>query len=183
MGRSSIHKEHLQMVSTQPTPSLARESSYHSVMQSVKLLSPLETFVPVNEGCDHGGNLRSTFETAVFCVPTGQILMVCPIHLKKMTRQLVSKTCVELLTKDMLRAENPLTVGMGIIIEVIRKNNSDYDPEVGAGRGLPPSSSDPIYLGTLLRLLDDSRKYPSATMLFARLHPYKKSPCSRASFH
>jgi SIT4-associating protein SAP185/190 len=52
----------------------------------------------------------------------------------------------------MLRGGNPLTVGVGIIIEVIRKNNSDYDPEVGAGQDLPPSSSDPIYLGTLLRL-------------------------------
>ena len=52
----------------------------------------------------------------------------------------------------MLRGGNPLTVGVGIIIEVIRKNNSDYDPDVGAGQDSTPSSSDPIYLGTLLRL-------------------------------
>lgn len=52
----------------------------------------------------------------------------------------------------MLRGGNPLTVGVGIVIEVIRKNNSDYDPDVGAGQDLAPSSSDPIYLGTLLRL-------------------------------
>ena len=52
----------------------------------------------------------------------------------------------------MLRGGNPLTVGVGIIIEVIRKNNSDYDPDVGAGQNAVPSSSDPIYLGTLLRL-------------------------------
>lgn len=52
----------------------------------------------------------------------------------------------------MLRGGNPLTVGVGIIIEVIRKNNSDYDPEVGAGANEPPSSRDPIYLGTLLRI-------------------------------
>ena len=51
----------------------------------------------------------------------------------------------------MLRGGNPLTVGVGTIIEVIRKNNSDYDPEVGAGTDLIPSSNDPIYLGTLLR--------------------------------
>lgn len=38
-----------------------------------------------------------------------------------------------------------------MIIEVIRKNNSDYDPDVGAGPDSVPSSSDPIYLGTLLR--------------------------------
>ena len=69
-----------------------------------------------------------------------------------LTRQLVSESCIEALISDMLRGGNPLTVGVGIIIEVIRKNNSDYDPEVTAGQELPPSSSDPIYLGTLLRL-------------------------------
>ena len=51
----------------------------------------------------------------------------------------------------MLRGGNPLTVGVGMIIEVIRKNNSDYDPDVGAGAEMQPSSNDPIYLGTLLR--------------------------------
>lgn len=51
----------------------------------------------------------------------------------------------------MLRGGNPLTVGVGTVIEVIRKNNSDYDPDVGAGADSVPSSNDPIYLGTLLR--------------------------------
>ena len=51
----------------------------------------------------------------------------------------------------MLRGGNPLTVGVGLIIEVIRKNNSDYDPDVGVGPDSEPSSNDPIYLGTLLR--------------------------------
>ena len=51
----------------------------------------------------------------------------------------------------MLRGGNPLTVGVGMIIEVIRKNNSDYDPDVSAGPDSQPSSNDPIYLGTLLR--------------------------------
>ncbi|MCJ1399214.1 hypothetical protein MMC11_002416 [Xylographa trunciseda] len=69
-----------------------------------------------------------------------------------LTRQLVCETCIESLIADMLRGGNPLTVGVGIVIEVIRKNNSDYDPDVGAGQDLAPSSSDPIYLGTLLRL-------------------------------
>jgi len=52
----------------------------------------------------------------------------------------------------MLNGGNPLTVGVGIVIEVIRKNNSDYDPDVGTGVDNIPSSRDPIYLGTLLRL-------------------------------
>jgi SIT4-associating protein SAP185/190 len=70
----------------------------------------------------------------------------------ELTRQLVSKPCVEQLIKYMLGGGNPLTVGVGIVIEVIRKNNSDYDPDVGADPNAAPSSRDPIYLGTLLRL-------------------------------
>ena len=45
-----------------------------------------------------------------------------------LTRQLVSDSCIEPLIANMLKGGNPLTVGGGIIIEVIRKNNSDYDP-------------------------------------------------------
>ena len=68
-----------------------------------------------------------------------------------LTRQLVSEPCIEKLLSNMLRGGNPLTVGVGMIIEVIRKNNSDYDPDVSAGPDSQPSSNDPIYLGTLLR--------------------------------
>lgn len=74
----------------------------------------------------------------------------------ELTRQLVSKPCVEQLVGYMLRGGNPLTVGVGIIIEVIRKNNSDYDPEVGGEANTVPSSRDPIYLGTLLRHFADN---------------------------
>lgn len=67
----------------------------------------------------------------------------------ELTRQLVSEECIKTLISDMLRGGNPLTVGVGIIIEVIRKNNSDYDLDNQAGP--EPKTSDPIYLGTLLR--------------------------------
>jgi SIT4-associating protein SAP185/190 len=70
----------------------------------------------------------------------------------ELTRQLVSTPCVEQLIGYMLGGGNPLTVGVGIVIEVIRKNNSDYDPDVGAEPNTIPSSRDPIYLGTLLRM-------------------------------
>ncbi|KAG6142328.1 hypothetical protein E4U50_001090 [Claviceps purpurea] len=70
----------------------------------------------------------------------------------ELTRQLVSEPCVEQLISYMLEGGNPLTVGVGIVIEVIRKNNSDYDPDVGSGAHHIPSSRDPIYLGHLLRL-------------------------------
>jgi SIT4-associating protein SAP185/190 len=64
----------------------------------------------------------------------------------------VSQPCIEKLISDMLKGGNPLTVGVGIVIEVIRKNNSDYDPDVGSEANSLPSSRDPIYLGTLLRM-------------------------------
>lgn len=67
----------------------------------------------------------------------------------ELTRQLVSDPCIKRLITEMLRGGNPLTVGVGIVIEVIRKNNSDYDMENQTGP--IPRSSDPIYLGTLLR--------------------------------
>jgi SIT4-associating protein SAP185/190 len=67
----------------------------------------------------------------------------------ELTRQLVSEECVAQLIGDMLHGGNPLTVGVGIIIEVIRKNNSDYDMDNQISD--VPKSSDPIYLGTLLR--------------------------------
>ncbi len=68
-----------------------------------------------------------------------------------LTRQLVSESCIEKLISDMLRGGNPLTVGVGTIIEVIRKNNSDYDINNGSEADSVPSGNDPIYLGTLLR--------------------------------
>ncbi|KAI5864133.1 SAPS-domain-containing protein [Durotheca rogersii] len=73
----------------------------------------------------------------------------------ELTRQLVSKACVQKLIGYMLGGGNALTVGVGIVIEVIRKNNSDYDPDVGPDSNALPSSRDPIYLGTLLRLFAD----------------------------
>ena len=68
-----------------------------------------------------------------------------------LTRQLVSKQCMDRLLGIMLRGGNSLTVGVGLIIEIIRKNNSDYDPDVGSVPESMPSTYDPIYLGTMLR--------------------------------
>jgi len=67
----------------------------------------------------------------------------------ELTRELVSEQCVQSLITNMLRGGNALTVGVGIVIEVIRKNNSDYDLDNQVGP--EPKTSDPIFLGTLLR--------------------------------
>ncbi|KAL1959304.1 hypothetical protein VTO42DRAFT_2491 [Malbranchea cinnamomea] len=72
-----------------------------------------------------------------------------------LTRQLVSESCTETLIACILQGGNPLTVAVGVVIEIIRKNNPDYDPESVGGRDSPPTVHDPIYLGTLLRLFAD----------------------------
>ncbi|KAF3144431.1 hypothetical protein TWF569_007107 [Orbilia oligospora] len=86
-----------------------------------------------------------------------------------LTRQLVSEDSVESLIGAMLKGGNPLTVGVGIIIEVIRKNNSDYDPEVHGGIDSTPSGRDPIYLGNLLRLF--AKHVPDFTGLILNSEP------------
>ncbi|KAF3930821.1 hypothetical protein ABW19_dt0200207 [Dactylella cylindrospora] len=86
-----------------------------------------------------------------------------------LTRQLVSENCVETLIEAMLKGGNPLTVGVGIIIEVIRKNNSDYDPELAGGIDSIPSGRDPIYLGNLLRLF--AKHVPDFTNLILNSEP------------
>lgn len=73
-----------------------------------------------------------------------------------LTRQLVSGPCVDALIKCIHRGGNALTVAVGVVIEIIRKNNPDYDPESVGGRDAPPTIHDPIYLGTLLRAFGDN---------------------------
>ncbi|KAL1297223.1 hypothetical protein AAFC00_004787 [Neodothiora populina] len=94
----------------------------------------------------------------------------------ELTRQLVSEPCIGILIRDMLKGGNPLTVGVGIVIEVIRKNNSDYDIDNQVGQ--EPKTSDPIYLGTLLR--EFARHVPD----FMRLvrSPSSKKPDLKAAF-
>ncbi|KLU85636.1 hypothetical protein MAPG_04658 [Magnaporthiopsis poae ATCC 64411] len=94
----------------------------------------------------------------------------------ELTRQLVSRPCIEQLIGYMLGGGNALTVGVGIVIEVIRKNNSDYDPDVGVEANSVPSSRDPIYLGTLLRLFAENvPKFMSLIMAGQGQKPHLES--------
>ncbi|KAK5114401.1 hypothetical protein LTR85_010223 [Meristemomyces frigidus] len=94
----------------------------------------------------------------------------------ELTRQLVSEPCVDQLISNMLRGGNPLTVGVGIIIEVIRKNNSDYDLDNQIGP--EPKTSDPIYLGSLLRQF--GQRVPDFMHLIRS--PGSKKPDLKAAF-
>ncbi|KAF2154828.1 SAPS-domain-containing protein [Myriangium duriaei CBS 260.36] len=94
----------------------------------------------------------------------------------ELTRQLVSEKCITKLIDDMLHGGNALTVGVGIVIEVIRKNNSDYDLDTQVGPD--PRTTDPIYLGTLLR--EFARKVPDFMKLIR--NPSATRPDLKAAF-
>ncbi|BFZ54753.1 sporulation-induced protein [Savitreella phatthalungensis] len=77
-----------------------------------------------------------------------------------LSRALVSDSKIRQMVTNMVQETSngtnaSLTTGVSIVIELIRKNNSDYDltPIMAlAYNNAPPSSRDPIYLGTMLRI-------------------------------
>ncbi|ANB14748.1 Sap190p [Sugiyamaella lignohabitans] len=71
----------------------------------------------------------------------------------------------------MLYGGSGLGTGVGVIIEIIRKNNSDYDlvPVLLITlESHPPGPRDPIYLGTLVKLFAES--IPKFQAILAREH-------------
>ena len=71
----------------------------------------------------------------------------------ELTRQLASEEMMEKLVSLMLQGGHPLSNGVEIIVELIRKNNSDYDFVQVMDTTLethPPTCRDPIYLGYML---------------------------------
>ncbi|KAL5340477.1 SIT4 phosphatase-associated protein-domain-containing protein [Aspergillus crustosus] len=113
-----------------------------------KLLSFLSAEWPASVQTSAGDFLKAIITISANATQNDQSC----IGPNSLTRQLVSVPCVESLVKAMLQGGNALTVGVGIVIEVIRKNNSDYDPDHLNGPESMPSMYDPIYLGTLLRV-------------------------------
>jgi SIT4-associating protein SAP185/190 len=112
------------------------------------LLSFLSPDRPASVQTSAGDFLKAIITISANASPNDQSC----IGPNSLTRQLVSTQCVQQLIDAMLMGGNPLTVGVGIVIEVIRKNNSDYDPENLGGPDSMLTTYDPIYLGMLLRL-------------------------------
>lgn len=76
----------------------------------------------------------------------------------ELTRELVSNEMMTRLCDIMLKGGYALANGVGIIIEIIRKNNSDYDilPVLYITlESHPPTGRDPIFLGHLLTVFGD----------------------------
>ena len=111
------------------------------------LLSFLSPDFPASVQTSAGDFLKAIITISANATPNDQSC----IGPNSLTRQLVSTECVQQLINAMLKGGNPLTVGVGIVIEVIRKNNSDYDPDHLGGPDTLPTPYDPIYLGNLLR--------------------------------
>ncbi|EJS43871.1 sap155p [Saccharomyces arboricola H-6] len=76
-----------------------------------------------------------------------------------LTRQLASPESISKLVDIMINQRGAaLNTTVSIVIELIRKNNSDYDQVnllTTTTKSHPPSNRDPIYLGYLLRKFSD----------------------------
>lgn len=72
-----------------------------------------------------------------------------------LTRKLASPDSIDTLTSIMIRERGAaLNIAVSVVIELIRKNNSDYDQInllATTLRDNPPTNRDPIYLGYLLK--------------------------------
>lgn len=80
----------------------------------------------------------------------------------ELTRELVSFEQMDRLCNIMLKGGYALANGVGIVIEIIRKNNSDYDVLPVLYITLdshPPTGRDPIYLGHLLKVFGSKIKH------------------------
>ncbi|KAG0679602.1 hypothetical protein C6P41_000167 [Kluyveromyces marxianus] len=72
-----------------------------------------------------------------------------------LTRELASEKCIDYLLNCIVNERGPaLITAVSITIELIRKNNSDYDQVnllTTTIKSHPPSMRDPVYLGVMLR--------------------------------
>lgn len=80
---------------------------------------------------------------------------MCAIGPNELSRQFVGPRCMGRLVDLMLEGGHGMCVAVTVIIEVIRKNNSDYDLVEVMDTTLethPPEPRDNIYLGTMVKL-------------------------------
>ena len=75
-----------------------------------------------------------------------------------LTRELVDDARVDQIIRIILKRGNGLSTIVGVVIEIIRKNNSDYDPFniiYTSVESHPPSTRDPVFLGKMLNKFSD----------------------------
>lgn len=110
------------------------------------------------EQCLLRQSLAADFLKALVTISANSATDQSTIGPNELTRELVSRSQMERLCGIMLKGGYALANGVGIIIEIIRKNNSDYDilPVLYITLGShPPTGRDPIYLGHLLKVFGE----------------------------
>lgn len=84
---------------------------------------------------------------------------ICAIGPNELSRQFVGTECMSRLIDIMIQGGHGMCVAVTVIIEAIRKNNSDYDMVEVTDTTLdshPPNPRDNIYLGTMVKLFADA---------------------------
>lgn len=97
--------------------------------------------------------LAADFLKALITISANSTTDNSTIGPNELTRELVLRPVALRLCAIMLKGGYALANGVGIVIEIIRKNNSDYDvlPVLYISlESHPPTGRDPIYLGHLL---------------------------------
>ncbi|KAK9465254.1 SIT4 phosphatase-associated protein-domain-containing protein [Lipomyces arxii] len=128
-------------------------------LQAQKLIPSLISFlsgdVPPNTQSAVGDFLK-----ALITVSANASNDFTSIGPNELTRELVSQKIVSQLADQMVASGGKaLATAVGVIIELIRKNNSDYDMVSMMTITIelhPPNPRDPIYLGYLLRILAEN---------------------------
>ncbi|KAK9357076.1 SIT4 phosphatase-associated protein-domain-containing protein [Lipomyces doorenjongii] len=125
-------------------------------LQSQKLISSLISFLSA-EIASNTQSAAGDFLKALITISANASNDFTSIGPNELTRELVSPEIVTQLADQMVNSGGTaLATAVGVIIELIRKNNSDYDMVSMMSITLeshPPNTRDPIYLGYLLKIL------------------------------
>ncbi|KAK9238379.1 SIT4 phosphatase-associated protein-domain-containing protein [Lipomyces kononenkoae] len=125
-------------------------------LQSQKLIPSLISFLSV-ETASNTQSAAGDFLKALITISANASNDYTSIGPNELTRELVSPQIVTQLADQMVTSGGTaLATAVGVIIELIRKNNSDYDMVSMMSMTLeshPPNTRDPIYLGYLLKIL------------------------------
>ncbi|KAF5103829.1 hypothetical protein DV451_001205 [Geotrichum candidum] len=139
-------------------------------LQKQKLIPSLISFL----GPDYTSSVHSAagdFLKAFVTISANSNSDNTTIGPNELSRELVSEPCVNELVRLMLFGGSGLSTGVGVVIEIIRKNNSDYDfvPVLYITiESHPPTPRDPIYLGTLVKIFSDN--IPKFNEMLTRKH-------------
>ncbi|KAK9369065.1 SIT4 phosphatase-associated protein-domain-containing protein [Lipomyces kononenkoae] len=138
-------------------------------LQSQRLIPSLISFLSA-ETASNTQSAAGDFLKALITISANASNDYTSIGPNELTRELVSPEIVTQLANQMVASGGTaLATAVGVIIELIRKNNSDYDMVSMMSITLeshPPNSRDPIYLGYLLKIL--AQNIPRFQQLLAK---------------